>query len=162
MFTRFVSFLLYLNNCFLLILKTNPLLKIEIIAIFMSAQTQNFESIENVRSLYMLEDSKCIKIKRVNKSPANLLKNQTICTHCLDNVVVVTQALVPCIDQGKSTGKINMYKAVARALIGGGEVFIHIFSGVARVIISGGGQSASAEGPSHPRGVRGHAPPGNF
>ena len=162
MFTRFVSFLLYLNNCFLLILKTNPLLKIEIIAIFMSAQTQNFESIENVRSLYMLEDSKCIKIKRVNKSPANLLKNQTICTHCLDNVVVVTQALVPCIDQGKSTGKINMYKAVARALIGeGGGVYSYI-QWRSQGHNFGGGQSASAEGASHPRGVRGHAPPGNF
>ena len=25
-----------------------------------------------------------------------------------------------------------------------------------------GGQNASAEGASHPRGVRGHGPPGNF
>ena len=37
-----------------------------------------------------------------------------------------------------------------------------VFSGVARVVVSGRGQNASAEGASHSRGIRGHAPRENF
>ena len=41
------------------------------------------------------------------ESPANLFRDQTTRTHCLNNVVAMTQALVSCIDQEISARKMT-------------------------------------------------------